>query len=944
MNVFICTESPFGKIGGGESFYRHLVSSSPGIHFFFFGDAKRAKNLPRNVSLILRKTAPRVKGIEYQNTFNRSRLAINEKLNDVEKSALRNALMIAKAIQQIDIDHIHVPEYEIVGRFLKDALQFYDLGPIPTSTFIHGGLSQTMKFRENIGLELRQQLAKAENEQREDADENFAFMFSNIKHIEENTEIVFLDPILMLSGRNQELRTWIEPKNHAKPLLILAGRHEPVKGFEQILNLYPYLTSHFSGIEFWNNSNKEEDLKSLSDLAKIRDIKLKFHRPDLNRPFFDKFPENGLLVIPSMFDNFNLMALEAATLGLPIVISKEAGASAFLKDLDPLIDKFIFDPNDSVSILTVIKAACEDYFELRKLMNELSIRLSRSNSSNLEMIDFGKVAPKGNKDNFEAKVLLSVNQFRYYFVRYSPNSIINLFKKLKVNTQSLIRRSIKLRKINVTYSTRLVLHDYLKWLKSNNYLVSHFPYIKKIVGLPIIFGRNHTFALYSDRAVLNEDFQSALVFQLRLIRESNVLNGPDLDISIDLARKTIDPRILNLLKSSLYKDSHPEGPILKENLFDIIEERAPRVRVCLENRLAKQPILEIVVSSYAARNKLPLFLTKLSLQDLVQRGEVGLIFVDANSPELDYKSAFDIASGLNVGIKSFQMKDRISIQEAWNFGIKQSSAPYLVFLGTDEAIFPSSLEGAISELEQNETLDWITYSSFASEVDSKGSFRSDKGTFDRKGFKPSLQYLDSSYINFVGGVLRKSIFERFGYFDGTFKGAGDTEFKSRIMKQINVKCSPIIGGQFLDYPEERTTASMMAEIEDFIAWYNYRRGYELRNLSNSHPDVIKEMYKLALGYRKSYAGHKSTDIFMASRILEFNPGTKFDFAHEVILARDLYVKIFSAKKWQEFRVIIWTLKLSRLLRKIRKNDDWSGLSNIGAIRLDNSLEQHGWIW
>ncbi len=943
MNVFVCTENPFGKVGGGETFYRKVVAASPQVNFYFYGDEKMNAKLPSNVSLISRKIGLKVNGVKYRKGTEEKRLPVFLELNAVERSALQTALTIVKSIQGKKIDHIHIPEYEIVGRFLKDTLKFYGAS-IPTSTFIHGALSQTLKFAEGADPQFLLELAKVEREQRQSSDQVFAFKFSNIRHFDQKTNLTLIEPTKILQGTDVKPQISSLRSGGVKPIMILAGRYEPVKGFEQILNLYPYLTSYFSGIEFWNNSNTVTDLQPLIELAKRRDIKLKFHRPALDKPFFGEFPNNGLLVIPSLFDSFNLMALEAVALGVPIVLSKEAGASEFFIEADALFEKYVFDPMNSVSVLNILKNASESYAELSSTTSQISIKLSKNNVKNLEVIDFGNVLNKDSDDGFEVEILQRFSPVRHFVDKFRPFPVIRMIKKTRSRIYKLMGRITRAREKFVPLSTRILVKDYLKWVKVNNNIFSHLPLIRMIQGLPIIYGRSHTFALLSDQAALRKDFQRALVYQLRLARDLNFSSETDSDISIDLAREANHPGILDMLTNSLPKNSHSEVMISEQNFNKKIVNRESLFTSLLENYAQKQPKLEIIVSSYAARKKLLLFLTQLSLQELVQKREVTIIFVDACSPELDYEYAFEIANKSSIGIKSFRMKDRISIQEAWNFGITRSTAPYLVFLGTDEAIFPSNLEGAISELEQDENLDWITYSSFVSTVDSKGRFESDKGVFDRSGFKPSLQYLDSSYINFVGGVLRKSVFDRFGYFDGAFKGAGDTEFKSRIMKHINVKCVGGAGGQFLDYPEERMTASMMAEIEDFIAWYSFRRGDELKNLSISHPDVIRETYSLALGYRKSYAKHKSTDIFMASRILELNPGYEFDFAHEVILARDLYLKIYSAKKWQELKVIFWTLKLSKVLKKIRKDDEWLGLSNLGAIRLDNSLEQHGWIW
>ena len=56
--------------------------------------------------------------------------------------------------------------------------------------------------------------------------------------------------------------------------------------------------------------------------------------------------------------------------------------------------------------------------------------------------------------------------------------------------------------------------------------------------------------------------------------------------------------------------------------------------------------------------------------------------------------------------------------------------------------------------------------------------------YDRRKYQQDLVYLETCYLSWVGALYRRSIHDRFGYYDGSFRGAGDTEFKSRILPFI----------------------------------------------------------------------------------------------------------------------------------------------------------------
>src|SRR5206468_924963 len=112
------------------------------------------------------------------------------------------------------------------------------------------------------------------------------------------------------------------------------------------------------------------------------------------------------------------------------------------------------------------------------------------------------------------------------------------------------------------------------------------------------------------------------------------------------------------------------------------------------------------------------------------------------------------------------------------------------------------------------------------------------------------------------------IHSRFGYYDPTYSAAGDTEFKNRVLPFIRSKAVPMTLGLFWNFPEERTTLSSRAEIEDLSAWYLHRTLAGVRYaMQESDPKRAEALASRAYRYRKSYTQHWSTDVEYAANVL-----------------------------------------------------------------------------
>jgi len=450
----------------------------------------------------------------------------------------------------------------------------------------------------------------------------------------------------------------------------------------------------------------------------------------------------------------------------------------------------------------------------------------------------------------------------------------------------------------------------------------------------------------------------AVTYELRILR----LLGDD--------RLGLLPNVMSTLnkhglthEAKAVQAMYAEPEKAEENVYAYLKEAYQRNLIrqdkplqVLDDRRNETPAkVAVIVSLYKAADKLNVFLTALSQQTLVKQGEVEIILVDSGSPtnEREVVEAFMQKTPLNAVYA--RSAERETIQAAWNRGIGLAKSPYLVFLGVDETLYPEGLEVLANELDQNPEVDWVMANSLVTAVEKSGVYKRDIMPYDRTGATKDHTYLETCYLSWVGGMYRKTLHERFGYYDESFGAAGDTEIKNRILPYINVKFIPKTLGLFLNYPDGQTTASPKAEIEDLRAWYMHRTPGGLRYAFENRPiEEAEKQLCTALGYRKSYCGHMSCDIeyatYLAQHIKTRNSGSTV--AASVLPGLE---KMLSQLRGLEFadRLPSRLESMSMLVGAWRTASQYE-TQHRGALKSiswpyynvlnDNRYEQHSWLW
>lgn len=467
---------------------------------------------------------------------------------------------------------------------------------------------------------------------------------------------------------------------------------------------------------------------------------------------------------------------------------------------------------------------------------------------------------------------------------------------------------------------------------------------REIARLEQLRGNEIIAATYKLRTMrlLGEDLFGDCLFVERILtengfpREAEVVNAMygDPAQTAQLCRQILDSALLDNANSQTWE-------------YEFIDDRRQKFTYRAS----------IIVSLYNAADKLPLFLKSLQFQTLLQQQDAEIILIDSGSPTDEYKVFQQLASQLNIPLVYARSQQRETIQSAWNRGISLSRAPYLAFLGVDEMIVPDCLDVLVAELDSDSSLDWVIGHSLVTNVDRQGNWVNDVMSYDRRGYQQDLVYLETCYLSWVGALYRRSIHDRFGYYDASFRAAGDTEFKNRILPFIQTKVVDRTLGIFWNYPEERTTQSPLAEIEDIRAWYLHRTlsGIKYAFATRKPEDAEKLLYA-ALGYRKSYCHHVSTDIEYAYNLSLYLQETKS--GTDAINYFGEIQTLFNA-----YRDLDWMPKLSRTSPGLALWKTWNLVNQVEnqhrakwnlqsysefqptyQIFNDNRHEQHAFLW
>ncbi len=991
MKVLIADFDLFQKTGGGQTFYRSLIKKNPQIDFYYIvkNESPKISNLHNSHQ------------IPYQEVFNYGDFKNFFEATPPKwvQSAFVQASNIAASCKNMNFDVVDVPDYEQWGMFLRSALKYFHVNCDLIALSMHGIISKTLELdwfngKENIPLSLQEKM------QYQAVDIRYGISKSYLDEWKEvdSLESYYYNPLHFMDL--PEIKS--NSASKSSPNLNFIGRTEKRKGPDIFVDLIwwiprdKYHTASIIGPHSYNYNGSQSSEDYLEEMIANRQKDLRMCPSMPHSDLIKLFNSKSITFVPSRYDTLNLVALESLFSGCPTIIGNGAGVCRFLEDNFPKIPFIKIDIHNIYDSLPEIINLLNNYGDYRNKLIA-GIRDSSFKTNDPSLTEIYSSSPVSN---FEVRK--DLNRWYLQLINYWESGQLNGLDKIpgirllksKIRSgikpiyqqiKNEVRRNKELIKIPLSKAHNAQVLKSPKLVRRYKHIFNTLELTQKDLDKKIQecwkLSSNVDYEGGGIRGRLGNGYRIDRVRLWKGIARIEDLRGNR------LVAATYKLRSIRLLNEDLFGDlpsivrvlnneGFTQESIAIQAMYDTSEDKENKCYQLLEqnrlNNLSKDKWdyeflddrrdkstyrVSIIVSLYNASSKLAFFLKTLKHQTLVQRKEAEIILIDSGSPGDEYTVFKQIIDKLNIPVIYARSKERETIQMAWNRGIDLSKANFLSFLGVDETILPNCLEILANELDKTQDLDWITGHSLVTEVDHNGSWVSDIMPYYRKEYKQDLVYLETCYLSWVGALYRRSIHERFGYYDSSFRGAGDTEFKSRVLPFIRSKIVDCTLGVFWNYPDERTTQSPAIEIEDIRAWYIHRTLGGIRYaFANRSVEEVENLVYLCLCYRKSYCMHTSTDLEYAYNLClylkEVCPQSKalkyFDGIEILLKSYRSLDCISKLSQWSPFKKILEVRKVAAQIQKEHRsswNKDLSlGLEPTYTIFNDNRHEQHSSLW
>jgi glycosyltransferase involved in cell wall biosynthesis len=213
-------------------------------------------------------------------------------------------------------------------------------------------------------------------------------------------------------------------------------------------------------------------------------------------------------------------------------------------------------------------------------------------------------------------------------------------------------------------------------------------------------------------------------------------------------------------------------------LIGIIENLCGRQNgIQMLEKRNQPPLLSAVVSTYNSERFMRGCLEDLTGQSLFAKGRMEIVIIDSGSSQNEATVVKEFQQKF-AHIKYFRT-ERETLYGAWNRGIREASGKYITNANTDDRHRQDALEVLLHVLEENPGIDLVYGDCYVSAIPNETFADNNKTRLYRyPDYSPPSCLL---YYHFGPQPMwRRSIHDRIGFFDDTFKAAGDYDFNIRF--------------------------------------------------------------------------------------------------------------------------------------------------------------------
>lgn len=206
---------------------------------------------------------------------------------------------------------------------------------------------------------------------------------------------------------------------------------------------------------------------------------------------------------------------------------------------------------------------------------------------------------------------------------------------------------------------------------------------------------------------------------------------------------------------------------------------------------AETPFVSIITSLYKGDKFIQGFMDDIVKQTIFDKCE--LIIINAASPGREEKVIKRFLK-LYKNIVYLELDRDPGIYAVWNMGIKIAKAPYITNANVDDRLAHDCYEIHLKALENNPRVDLVYSDCFITKRPNETFEKnSAHATLNRPEF--SKQALKNNCLPNNHPMWRKSMHQKYGLFDATFKIAGDWDMWLRAVKDgaIFLKIPQVLG-------------------------------------------------------------------------------------------------------------------------------------------------------
>lgn len=219
--------------------------------------------------------------------------------------------------------------------------------------------------------------------------------------------------------------------------------------------------------------------------------------------------------------------------------------------------------------------------------------------------------------------------------------------------------------------------------------------------------------------------------------------------------------------------------------------------VVFVNNLWANPRVSIITSLFKGDDFIESFMREIVQQTIFDQCE--LIIINANSPGNEEETILPYLERY-LNIRYIKLEQDPGIYGVWNMAIEMAHGEYIVNANVDDGFTYEALEKKVKTLDENPDID-VVYSDFYWVKSPVSSFYTIKDATVCHKMDFSLRALAMESLPNCHPMWRKSMHEKYGYFDATYFSTGDYEMWIRAALQgSKFKRIPEILGFFYHDP------------------------------------------------------------------------------------------------------------------------------------------------